>query len=138
MGNCINTPHFLPLQKIKNFICYEGEDFNLGLPIEKIANGAYKGQAFTTSNGVLEVGHGAPALPPLPVGIHDAAAAAAGFKHKATIVVSKQQLELLLRNSKKFGSKGIVVQFSDSFEFDERCPPRWRPTLPTIPEVRNY
>lgn len=141
MGNCIDKSHFLPLQKIKDFVCCEGEDFNLALPIEKIACGAYEGlkltsQAFTTSSAVLEVGRGAP---PLPVRVDDAILKPADLckLRKATIVVSKEQLELLLRNSKKFGSKGIAVQFSDTFQFDEPCP-RWRPALPTIPEVHNF
>lgn len=141
MGNCINTPHFPPLQKIKGFICCQVEDLNLALPFEKIAYGAYKGlkltsQAFTTSSAVLEVEHGPP---PLPLRIDDSIIKPADLCKlpKATIVVSKQQLELILRNSKSFGSKGIAVQFSDSFEVDDRCP-RWRPALPTIPEVRNY
>ncbi|KAG6603830.1 hypothetical protein SDJN03_04439, partial [Cucurbita argyrosperma subsp. sororia] len=134
MGNCINTAHFRPLQKLKDLICCEGEDLSLALPIEKIASGAY-----TTSSAVLEVDRGAP---PLPVSIDDDDAvskpdALCKLPKTTTIVVSKQQLELILRNSRKFASKGIAVQFSDSFEVDDRCP-RWCPALPTILEVHNY
>ncbi|KAE8647639.1 hypothetical protein Csa_004428 [Cucumis sativus] len=132
MGNCINTLHFPPLQKIKGFICCEVEDLNLALPIENIA--ACKNQAFTTSSAVAEaeVEHGPP---PLPVRIDHSIVKPADLCKlpKTTIVVSKQQLELILRKSKNFGSKGIAVQFSDSFKVDDGCP-RWHPALPTIPE----
>ncbi|KAA0025575.1 hypothetical protein E5676_scaffold255G00250 [Cucumis melo var. makuwa] len=137
MGNCINTHHFPPLQKIKGFICCEVEGLDLGLPIGNVAAyGDCKSQAFTTSSAVAEVQH---SPPPLPVRIDHSIVKPADKSKlpKATIVVSKQQLELILRKSKNFGSKGIAVQFSDRFKVDDGCP-RWHPALPTIPEVRNY
>ncbi|KAG6594706.1 hypothetical protein SDJN03_11259, partial [Cucurbita argyrosperma subsp. sororia] len=117
MGNCISSPHL----------------YDLAVPVEKIAG-------LKLTSAVLEVGRGA-ATPPAHVLIDDdddiTKPAALCKLPKATIVVSKEQLEFLLTNSQQFGSQGIAVQFSDSFKFDRSCS-RWCPVLPTILEVHNY
>ncbi|GAU38970.1 hypothetical protein TSUD_378460 [Trifolium subterraneum] len=54
----------------------------------------------------------------------------------AKIVVTTQQLELLLSGSKKFQIKTRVASVTKS-SLLRRCP-KWLPSLPTIPEVQNF
>lgn len=51
------------------------------------------------------------------------------------IVVTKKQLEALLKNVKELEAAGSVVQFSENFwENEKRTRHRWQPCLTTIPE----
>ncbi|GAU38968.1 hypothetical protein TSUD_378440 [Trifolium subterraneum] len=52
------------------------------------------------------------------------------------IVVTTQQLELLLSGSKKFQIKTRVASVTKS-SLLRRCP-KWLSSLPTIPEVQNF
>ncbi|KAJ7946434.1 hypothetical protein O6P43_031369 [Quillaja saponaria] len=56
---------------------------------------------------------------------------------KVKVVITKEQLELLLHNAKNFQAKDSAVQFSGRFRLIEGCQ-KWKPTLATIPEVHIF
>ncbi|KAH7518264.1 hypothetical protein FEM48_Zijuj09G0153100 [Ziziphus jujuba var. spinosa] len=59
-------------------------------------------------------------------------------RQKVKIVLTRDQLELLLRGAKKLHPPGdIAVQMLKSFGFEEASP-IWRPSLATIPEVHGF
>lgn len=51
------------------------------------------------------------------------------------IVITRQQLELLLTSANKFQSGKVSVQFSENFM--KQCR-KWHPSLASIPEVPNF
>ncbi|KAJ6756787.1 PLASTID MOVEMENT IMPAIRED PROTEIN-RELATED [Salix purpurea] len=56
-------------------------------------------------------------------------------RRKMKIVVTRQQLGLILRNSKQFQLKGIAAGFSESFKVGDR---KWQPSLVTILKVQKF
>ncbi|KAJ6749385.1 hypothetical protein OIU85_000068 [Salix viminalis] len=56
-------------------------------------------------------------------------------RRKMKIAVTRQQLGLLLRNSKQFKLKGIAAGFSESFKVGDR---KWKPSLVTILKVQKF
>ncbi|KAB5519048.1 hypothetical protein DKX38_023367 [Salix brachista] len=56
-------------------------------------------------------------------------------RRKMKIAVTRQQLGLLLRNSKQFKLKGIAAGFSESFKVGDR---KWQPSLVTILKVQKF
>ncbi|CAI0460548.1 unnamed protein product [Linum tenue] len=55
---------------------------------------------------------------------------------KVKIVLTRQQLELLLKNAKELKNKGIRIRVSQSHK---ECNSRkWQPSLATIPEVKIF
>ncbi|KAF9664375.1 hypothetical protein SADUNF_Sadunf16G0012100 [Salix dunnii] len=54
---------------------------------------------------------------------------------KMKIVVTRQQLGLLLNNSKQFKLKGIAAGSSESFMVGDR---KWQPSLVTVLEVQKF
>ncbi|CAI0374322.1 unnamed protein product [Linum tenue] len=55
---------------------------------------------------------------------------------KVKIVLTRQQLELLLKNAKELRNKGITIRVSRS---RKECNSRkWQPSLAAIPEVKKF
>ncbi|CAL1352080.1 unnamed protein product [Linum trigynum] len=55
---------------------------------------------------------------------------------KVKIVLTRQQLELLLKNAKELRNKGITIRVSRSHK---ECNSRkWQPSLAAIPEVKKF
>ncbi|KAJ6426240.1 hypothetical protein OIU84_026761 [Salix udensis] len=55
-------------------------------------------------------------------------------RRKMKIVVTIQQLGLILRNSKQFNLKGIAAEFSESFKVGDR---KWQPSLVPFLKCRS-
>ncbi|KAJ6380642.1 hypothetical protein OIU77_029524 [Salix suchowensis] len=150
MGNCIDFMPCSSAERSKVLIHNGGEkEFKSSTPVKKITSGRYGGYILVNRalpyaplppDTVLEPGEVYHLMPPLdqPCRLEVSSKltgqeACAGRKVK--IVVTRQQLELLLRNSKQLKLRGIAVQFSESFKEGKR---KWRPSLVTIPEVQKF
>ncbi|CAN1753092.1 hypothetical protein LINPERHAP1_LOCUS5015 [Linum perenne] len=55
---------------------------------------------------------------------------------KVKIVLTRQQLDFILKNAKELRSKGIVVRVSQSCKNSNSR--KWQPSLATIPEVKLF
>lgn len=150
MGNCIDVLSYSSAERSKVLIHNGGEkEFKSSTRVKKITSGRYGGYMLVHSalpyvplppDTRLEPGEVYYLMPSLgqPCRL-EVSSKLAGQEtcasRKVKIVVTRQQLELLLRNSKQFRSKGIAVRFSESFKEGER---KWRPSLVTIPEVQKF
>ncbi|KAL9361166.1 hypothetical protein Peur_043951 [Populus x canadensis] len=150
MGNCIDVLSYSSAERSKVLIHNGGEkEFKSSTRVQKITSGRYGGYMLVHSalpyvplppDTRLEPGEVYHLMPSLgqPCRL-EVSSKLAGQEtcasRKVKIVVTRQQLELLLRNSKQFRSKGIAVRFSESFKEGER---KWRPSLVTIPEEDYY
>lgn len=56
-------------------------------------------------------------------------------RQSVKIMITRQQLELLLRNANKFQSAKVSTRFSKSFKDDFQ---KWGPSLASIPEVDDF
>ncbi|CAK7323310.1 unnamed protein product [Dovyalis caffra] len=147
MGNCIDVLCYSSAEKSKVLIHNGGEkEFKASTRIRKITSGRYCGHMLVHSalpyaplppETRLEPGEVYYLVPPLDQPCRlEVSSKLAGQEtctgRKVKIVVTRQQLELLLRSSKQLKSKGITVRISESFKEGDR---KWQPTLVTIPEI---
>ncbi|KAF9679416.1 hypothetical protein SADUNF_Sadunf06G0012900 [Salix dunnii] len=147
MGNCIDVMPYSSAERSRVLIHNGGEkEFRSSTPVKKITSGRYGGYilvkrelpyASLPPDTVLEPGEVYYLMPPLDQPYRlEVSSKLTGQEtcagRKVKIVVTRQQLELLLRNSKQLKLRGIAVQFSESFKEGKR---KWQPSLVTIPEV---
>lgn len=152
MGNCIKVLSNPPQEKIKVVVFNRGvKEFKASTSVKKITSGPYIGfnlvhhtqpHAPLAPNSKLEAGevyHLVPHLtqPSKPLVSAKRVMHESCKRQKVKIVVTREQLELLLRSAKKFQSRDIVLGFPESFGFEQRSP-RWRPPLATIPERQGF
>lgn len=149
MGNCIDVMCHQPAEKSR-VIMFNGEEkeFKASTTVKNITSGRYRGlkivhHALPLSplppNAKLEPGELYYLVPPLvkPKSLKVSsklANQATCTKKKVKIVLTRQQLDLLLRNA-EFKSKGVAVQFSGSFSEPSR---KWQPSLATIQEFQKF
>jgi hypothetical protein len=154
MGNCIDVLLHPPEEKIRVLIFNGGEkEFIASTPVEKITCGPYNGfklvhhaQPYSplAPNTRLEPGE-VYYLVPLRPQPHQPSVTSrmadhnSGKGRKVKIVVTKEQLELLLRSTNKFRSSDIAGQILGSTRVGdiEGCQ-KWQPSLATIPEVHSF
>ncbi|CAN0890811.1 hypothetical protein LINGRAHAP2_LOCUS16637 [Linum grandiflorum] len=55
---------------------------------------------------------------------------------KVKVVLTRQQLDFVLKNAKELRSKGIVVRVPQSYK--ESSSRKWQPSLTTIREVKSF
>ncbi|XP_059636732.1 uncharacterized protein LOC132278846 [Cornus florida] len=145
MGNCIDLMLSQPQKKIRVLILGGGEAvFKASTTVKKITSGLYHGYKLVhhaqpylplPPDAKLEVGevyYLVPELrqhfsPPLYQKVVDESSRR---RWKVKIVLTRQQLELMLRSGKKFQFKQKIAQSS---WLKEECE-KWRPLLATIPE----
>ncbi|KAF2288831.1 hypothetical protein GH714_016305 [Hevea brasiliensis] len=126
----------------------EEKEFKASTLVKKITSGRYRGYKIVPhalpfsalpANTKLELGELYYLMPPLmkkPFSSKDCfklANQTTRTKQKAKIVLTRQQLELLLRNV-EFMSKGIAVRFSGSFREGYG---KWQPSLAAIQEGKD-
>ncbi|XP_024932786.3 uncharacterized protein LOC112492764 [Ziziphus jujuba] len=149
MGNCIKVSFRPPQEKIKAVVFNgEVEEFKASTSVEKITSGPYIGfklvhraqpHSSLPPNSKVEPGHLVPYLtqPSKPLVSPKRANKESCKRQKVKIVLTRDQLELLLRGAKKLHPPGdIAVQMLKSFGFEEASP-IWRPSLATIPEPQE-
>lgn len=156
MGNCIDVLLHPPEEKIRVLIFNGGEkQFIASTPVEKITCGPYNGfklvhhaQPYSplAPNTRLEPGEVYYLVPlqPQPQPHHPPVTSRTdnhdtGKGRKVKIVVTKEQLELLLRSTRTFQSGDIAGKILGSSGVGdiEGCW-KWQPSLTTIPEVRSF
>lgn len=153
MGNCIKVLSNPTQEKIKVVVFNGGvAEFKASTSVKKITSGPYIGfslvhytqpHAPLPPNSKLEPGevyHLVPHLtqPSKPLVSAKRVKHESCKRQRVKIVVTREQLELLLlRSAKKFQSRDIVLGFPENFGFEER-PPKWRLPLATIPEVQGF
>ncbi|KAK9935859.1 hypothetical protein M0R45_012734 [Rubus argutus] len=148
MGNCICVPFHQHKEKVKVVVFNGGvEEFSASTTVEEITTGPYIGYKLVHQanpytplppNTKLEPGevyHLVPTLAWLNKHLVPSKIAhqeqESCKRQKVKIVVTREQLELLLNGAKKLRSKEI-----GSFGLQE--PLKWRPSLAIIPEVRRF
>lgn len=148
MGNCI----FRSSAEKVRVIVYGGEEleFKSSIKVRTIISGSYQGYSLVHKtlpyaalppNTKLEPGEVYYLMPPLSqssspkVSSKLANEETCGKKKKLKIVLTRQQLELLLRNSSQLKSKGIAIRLSDGLGNGD-C--KWHPSLAAIPEVQAF
>ncbi|CAB4275608.1 unnamed protein product [Prunus armeniaca] len=152
MGNCLHVLCHPPQEKIKVVIFKGGvREFKASTPIKEITSGPYIGyklvhhiQPYTPlpPNTKLEPGevyHIVPNLASLgkPLVPSKIVHQESCKRQKIKIVVTREQLELLLKSANKFRSpKEIGVQLSGRSGLEGS--PKWRPSLAIIPEVHSF
>ncbi|KDP32905.1 hypothetical protein JCGZ_13686 [Jatropha curcas] len=140
MGNCIDVLSQEPAEK-STVLVYNGEEkeFKASTQVKKIVSGGYRRYKIVhhalpfsplPSNTKLEAGELYYLVPPFVK--PKSASQETHRKQKVKIVLTRQQLQFLLRNAKEFKSKGFTVGFSTSFREENR---KWQPSLATIQEV---
>lgn len=150
MGNCIKVSSQPPQEKIKVVVFNGGvEEFKASASVEKITSGPYIGfklvpraQSYSSlpPNSKLEPSHLVPCLTqPTKPFVSPKRANKESFKRqKVKIVMTRDQLELLLRRAKKLQPpRYIAVRMSKSFGFVQASP-KWQPSLAIIPEVHGF
>ena len=152
MGNCMDVLLYSREKKIKVLIFNGGEkEFNASTPVEMITSGPYNdfklvhhAQPYSPlpPNTMLEPGE-VYYLVPLLAQPHYPQISSKTADHetckrrKIKIVVTKKQLDLLLRSTKKFQSEYISVQSLGGFRVGEGYR-KWQPSLAIIPEVHSF
>lgn len=149
MGNCIHIP-FSPSQGEVRVLIFNGGEkkFRASTPIKKIASGPYSGYKLVhpaQPNSPLP--HSAKLIPGevyylLPHQKQfDSGFIVPKMSGKKTsrrqfvkIVLTREQLELLLGNVKEFQSKNVYFRFSENFSENQKL----KPSLAVIPEVENF
>ncbi|KAB1221694.1 hypothetical protein CJ030_MR2G006274 [Morella rubra] len=152
MGNCADVMLRPTEEKIRVLVFNEGEkEFSARTPVEKITCGPYSGFKLVhhsqpdsplLPDARLQPGElyylvplqAQPHHPPIP---SRTANQETGKQKKVKIVVTKGQLELLLRSTDKFKSKDIAIHCLGSFQVGEGRR-KWRPSLTMIPEVHSF
>jgi hypothetical protein len=153
MGNCIDVLLHPPEEKIRVLIFNGGEkEFIASTLVEKITCGPYNGfklvhhaQPYSplAPNTRLEPGEVYYLVPLQPQPHHLSVTSRTanhdtGKRWKVKIVVTKEQLELLLRSTKKFQSSVIAGQILGSSQVDVEGCQKWQPSLATIPELHSF
>ncbi|XWS18090.1 hypothetical protein CRYUN_Cryun32bG0012000 [Craigia yunnanensis] len=149
MGNC-RSHLFSPAEKAKVLIYNEGEKgFRASTLVNEVHCGPYHGYEFVhyslpqsllppnTEPGPGEVGYLLPhLLQPHHHLISLKIIKIESCQGRSTkILVSRLQLEFLLRDAKMFQSMKIVIGPSGTFKRGDR---KWRPSLSAIPEVPDF
>ena len=149
MGNCIHVMSYQPLKEMVRVVTYNGEvlAFKWSTPVNKIITSAgynlvHHSQPFSplTPKTKLEAGEVYYLVPELVLKVFTSPKVAdhddqiCNKRQKIKIVVTRGQLEFLLKNqSKDFTTVGL----SESFGLEERSP-KWRPSLTSIPEMNDF
>ncbi|KAJ4848917.1 hypothetical protein Tsubulata_025483 [Turnera subulata] len=127
----------------------EEKEFKASTRVRNVTHGRYRGYTLAHSafpysplptNTRLEPGEVYCLMPPAAKPRSPANSAKLSEKgtcapQKVKIVLTRRQLELLLKNSTQFKSKGIAIRCSRSFNDGVR---KWKPSLVTIPEVQKF
>ncbi|PRQ28217.1 hypothetical protein RchiOBHm_Chr5g0000641 [Rosa chinensis] len=148
MGNCVRVPFHPPQEKIKVVVFNGGvEEFSAPTTAEEITSGPYTGYKLVHKANPytplrpgtkLEPGEVYHLVPNL-VWLNKASVPSkmahqeqqSGKRQKVRIVVTREQLGLLLNGAKKIRSLNIGSRGSQE-------PRKWRPSLAMIPEVRKF
>ncbi|KAJ0017372.1 hypothetical protein Pint_09454 [Pistacia integerrima] len=151
MGNCIRGMSDECHEKVRVVSLNGAEkEFKASTPIKRIISGRYQGYKLVQHTkpfsplpqdsklepgGIYYLVPDVPKVPCKPLISIEKAKQEIRKTGKLKIVITKQQLEFLLRNAKKFQSGKLAVRFSESFEQDYR---KWYPSLPPIEEVPDF
>ncbi|CAN6552600.1 hypothetical protein C1H46_011897 [Malus baccata] len=148
MGNCINFMSHPPHEKIKVVIREGGQHkFKSSTPVQAIASSPHTGYKLAqphmplapdTKLDPVEVYHLVPDLAILlgKALVPSKLVRQEGCKgKKIKIVVTREELKLLLKSANKLRSKENGVRLSGRFGLE---PPKWQPCLAIIPEVHHF
>ncbi|KAH7572668.1 hypothetical protein ACOSP7_015885 [Xanthoceras sorbifolium] len=141
MGNCIHVLSDESHHQKVRVVTLDGREkqFKASTPIKRITSGRYSGYKLVHQSQPymplpldtkLEPGEAYYLVPNPSVSLKKAGQESCK-RQRVKIVITRQQLELLLRNANKFQS----ARFSECFKDDFR---KWEPSLASIPEVHNF
>lgn len=151
MGNCINLMFSSPQEKIRVLIYNGGgQEFTASTRVKKIMSGTYRGYKLVhyaqpcsqlPPESKLKPGELYFLMPELPQPCSPPASDKMRGNHRCgaqtvKIVVSKQQLGLLLRSARKCQSIGSSVIIGNVGVRGKWR--KWQPSLAVIPEFHNF
>ncbi|KAF5742845.1 hypothetical protein HS088_TW09G00906 [Tripterygium wilfordii] len=146
MGNCIEVQFNSKKEKAKVFIFNGGEkEFKASTPLKKITSGAYHGYKLVRHSqsyapllptAKLEPGQVYHLVPMPLVLVHPSrlllSSKLANKRQFVKIILTRQQLELLLRNAMDLKGKRVSLGFAGSSREGNQ---KWKPSLAPITEL---
>ncbi|KAF5728836.1 hypothetical protein HS088_TW21G00990 [Tripterygium wilfordii] len=138
MGNCIEVPFNPKKEKAKVFV-FNGEEkeFEASTPVKKVTSDPYHGyklaKPYTPLLPTAKLKPGQVVPPQLVHLCRPLVSSKLANKRQCVkIVLTMQQLELLLRNAKELKGKRVYLQFAGSSREGNQ---KWKPSLAFITEL---